>query len=320
MLKLLALRFMAVVASVLFLALPVSAATFEAKGSAQEGLMVYTFTIPTTAAVNDFSKPIPSCQNMSIYWERGNSAVVSLYPADSDDDTSTEIEANTLIHQFTTNERYGVFEPSKAFVRFVVDTVNASTPSSVKVFCSNFAANSRSSAGTYLASAYNTSASETGGIAEALTACSTAATPGGFVVLPPGITTIDATNLSSPIINMPTSSTANQALCDLIGYGSALPSDSATNLEGGSTIRITNSASKTGIRVNSNGQVLSDFTIQMLDTNASTIAIEVASPDDSSPSCADGSCQKGELGINNYTINNVNITGPAIGVLGLVLT
>lgn len=109
------------------------------KSSPVSPASVYSFTIPIEAAVNDFSKAVPACPSMRVYFERGNSAVVSMYPADSDDDTSAEIEANTVINQFTTNEVYGPFEPTKQYVRFVVDTVNASVPSTVKVLCANIA-------------------------------------------------------------------------------------------------------------------------------------------------------------------------------------
>lgn len=121
-------------------ALPGQAAVLEARGLESDGAVLYQFQIPTSAAVNDFSKGIPSCRDMVVYWERGNSGVVSVYPADSDDDTAAEIEANSLIHQFTATERFEITDPGKAYIRFVVDTVNASAASKVVVQCSHFAA------------------------------------------------------------------------------------------------------------------------------------------------------------------------------------
>lgn len=131
--------FGAIVASLLFLAGPSMAAEFRVQGSQQEGVMIYSIPIPRTAAVNDISAAIPACQNMTVWWEQGNSGAATLYPADSDDDSVAEVEANTAITSFSTNTKYGPFTPTKAFVRFVVDTVNATVPSTAKVLCSNLA-------------------------------------------------------------------------------------------------------------------------------------------------------------------------------------
>ncbi len=129
----------AALASIFALVPPAVAAQFDVKGLKTEPFAIFTVNIPTTAAINDFSGPIPSCASMTVIWERGNSAVVSMYPASSTDDTQAEIAANTRINQFTTSARYGPFTPTKQYVRFIVDTVNSSVPSSAKVFCSNFA-------------------------------------------------------------------------------------------------------------------------------------------------------------------------------------
>lgn len=126
---------------VLFWSAGISSAVEVDSGNSTTNTVVNVFSrqIPTTAAVNDFSPAIPSCPSMYVYWERGDSAGATLYPADSDDDTVAEIEANTLIKAFTTNEFFGPFTPTKRFVRMVVDTINATTPSTYKIVCSNVA-------------------------------------------------------------------------------------------------------------------------------------------------------------------------------------
>lgn len=138
MFKRFAIRSLAVLASLIAI-VPAFAAELPIKGQSESGITRYPLKIPTTAGVNDFTAKIPACENMSVYWERGNSAQVTLYPADSDDTTATLIDDNTPIRVFTTTERYGPFTPTKAYVSFVVNTVNASVPSKILVNCSNFA-------------------------------------------------------------------------------------------------------------------------------------------------------------------------------------
>lgn len=138
MFKRFAIRSLAVLASLIAI-VPAFAAELPIKGQSESGITRYSLKIPTTAGVNDFTAKIPACENMSVYWERGNSAQVTLYPADSDDTTATLIDDNTPIRVFTTTERYGPFTPTKAYVSFVVNTVNASVPSKILVNCSNFA-------------------------------------------------------------------------------------------------------------------------------------------------------------------------------------
>jgi hypothetical protein len=106
------------------------------RGIPVESVTVYSYLLPTTAAINDFSKAIPSCANMSFYWEQGDSAQVSVYNADSNDDTVGEIEANTpALAVLSTTTKSGPYTPTKAYVRFVVDTVNGTTPSRLRVVC-----------------------------------------------------------------------------------------------------------------------------------------------------------------------------------------
>jgi hypothetical protein len=139
MFKWFGVRFMAAIASLLFFALPSTGAVLRTRGVTQEGIQVYEFKIPTTAVVNDFSEAIPSCERMTIYWDRGNAAAATLYSASPTDDTLAEVIASTQINAFSTSTRFGPFTPDKSSVRFVVNTINASVQSTARITCSNFA-------------------------------------------------------------------------------------------------------------------------------------------------------------------------------------
>lgn len=219
--------------------------------------------------------------------------------------------SGTLLRTFTAST-----SPSNPALTFTASTqwvkakaTDATAGGSVMVIeCNPTFGNSGGTTGSFAAGLY-TAGSSTGGIVEALNACED--NGGGVVILPPGNTAIDATatGVTNPVINMPTSATTNQALCDLIGFGDSLPSSGSTTMETGSSITISNSAGVTGIRVNSSGQRMADFTLQMLDTNASTIGVEISSK--TYGAGCDGTCEKGELGVDNWSLDNVDITGPA---------
>lgn len=317
MFKRFAIRSLAVLASLIAIS-PASAAEFPIKSVTQEGITVHPLKIPITAAINDFSAAIPSCANMSVYWERGNSAQVTMYPADSDDDTVAEVEANTAIKVFTTNERYGPFTPTKAYVRFVVDTVNASVPSHAKVTCSNFAANAAE--GEFYVEKYG--GKTLTAINAAIDACddwAQANNTKGTVILPAGKTTIVASTSTSPLISMPekvaVDTTSYNSTCDLKGYGSTKDYDGTGDSVGSSLVvwypalMTATNGIKTVIYAPGHNQILSDFNIVMTGDNGTHVdnAYGIFSA-----SSTAGSRTFGANGIKHAKIDNVVVSSAQV--------
>lgn len=167
---------------------------------------------------------------------------------------------------------------------------------------------------TYEAAEY-ADGSSTGGIAEALAACD-ADDAYGWVHIPPGITPIDATNITSPVLDLPSDAVSgiNQARCHLRGEGDSGASYLTYEQLSGSLIQITNLEGKTAIRVNGGSQKLRDFTLKVEDADASTIGIDFLSR--SLAGCG-GTCVAGQFGIANWEVSNVSVVGPAYGGPGI---
>lgn len=134
------LRIAAFLASLLFLVAPEAFSVVETNPVTRNGLVEYKLKFTSADVAGTISIPIRACHNMTVFWERSNATVVSAYSADSDDDTEAEIEANTpALDQFTATEKADI-TPTKAYVRFVVDTVTSgSVPSTAVVVCSEYA-------------------------------------------------------------------------------------------------------------------------------------------------------------------------------------
>lgn len=149
----------------------------------------------------------------------------------------------------------------------------------------------------------------------AIDACEAAG--GGTVMLPAGNTAIDGGAASSPVIALGADTELyGHSFCELVGTGDALESGTG----GGSTITITGDMSgKVGIHVGGSRQKLKNFTLKLSGTtDASTQGILFQSIDTSSGACdqddANGTaCYPGETGTNNGVLENVSISGPAVG-------
>ncbi len=379
----------------LFLALPATAAEFTGSYKQLPSGASQMFEFGSNRAVNDFTMPIQSCGSMRVTWDRSTGAVASLYATRPTDDTLAEIEAATLVVQFTVDQTIVVPQDSTQF-RIVVDTSETSTtiPSYALVFCSASAgsgsggvigsglyedmilsvpaagdqwlltddnnvgsvcdvggtpatadlwcgwngtswvgigiagggiaevaadgsptlggpleANGNSitqvldlqtkklDSRTWFASQY-ASGSDTGGIVQALAACDAA--NGGRVILPAGVTTIDATAIASPIINLPADNWGHRGHCSLEGAGSMNATE--YNVYGGSTLIINNSADKTAIRVNGSSQVLRGFDMVLPGITANGIGIQIESE-------AFDAYLTGEHGVANFLLDHVSVIG-----------
>lgn len=127
---------------------------------------------------------------------------------------------------------------------------------------------------------------------------------GGKVWLPDGDTPI-----SSGVV-LP-SNASFQAMCSIEGVG---PIRSGS---GGSSITLSSAAGDTGIHVTGSGQVLRGFTLFLTGTDASSKGILFESETTAGTECSGGPCDAGEFGINNFFIENVNVTGPTAGGPGV---
>lgn len=167
---------------------------------------------------------------------------------------------------------------------------------------------------TYEAAEYADDSS-TGGIAEALAACA-ADDAYGWVHMPPGVIPIDATNITSPVLDLPSDAVSgiNQARCHLRGEGDSGASYLTYEQLSGTLLQITNLEGKTAIRVNGGSQKLRDFTVKIEDADASTIGIDFLSR---SLSGCGGTCVDGQFGIANWDVENVTVAGPAFGGPGI---
>lgn len=101
-----------------------------------EGAPLTTVSFGTNRAANYFSPAIQTCPTMVVTFFEATAVAVSLYATDPDDDTLVEIEAATLIVQFsasTSNQL--VIRPNTQELRFVVDTEESSGVSVANVSC-----------------------------------------------------------------------------------------------------------------------------------------------------------------------------------------
>jgi len=105
---------------------------------------VTTFRILPTHAVDDYGAPVETCMGgMRFHWDQGDGADITVYPADPEDDTAAELEANTALVTFSAgDDTSGVLKTDHRFVRFVVDAVDTSVHSSLRIECSGLATGS----------------------------------------------------------------------------------------------------------------------------------------------------------------------------------
>lgn len=88
-------------------------------------------------AINTITDEIDSCYRMWFVWDRGTAGAVSAYAVEPADDEFAEVEAGALIRAFTADETYGPITPTDSKVRFVVDTQETGSESTMTVHCSN---------------------------------------------------------------------------------------------------------------------------------------------------------------------------------------
>ena len=152
--------------------------------------------------------------------------------------------------------------------------------------------------------------STTGGIREAAAACEAAG--GGIVFMPRGLTTIDATGMTSPIIEIPVVDSGGHpvAICDFVGFGSVNnvfhQSGETTS---GSGVLITNASSmtatsglKVGLHMGGLSSKIRNFSVMMLNTDSNTVGVLVASE-------PYGAEVLGEHGTNGWVIEDMTIKG-----------
>jgi hypothetical protein len=114
-------------------------AQITVKPTTKDSAMQYRVAFTTNHAINTITDAIPACFNVQVYFEQGTASVVSLYAVDDTDDTVSEVEASTLVNQFTGTSKVTAFSPTKSYLRFVVDTAETSGESFAVVHCSNTA-------------------------------------------------------------------------------------------------------------------------------------------------------------------------------------
>lgn len=166
--------------------------------------------------------------------------------------------------------------------------------------------------GLFFAESY-ASGSDTGGIVEAASACEAAG--GGIVFVPRGLTTIDATGMTSPILAVPVVDSGDDpvAICDIMGFGSVNNTFPPLTTTSGSTVLITNASSmtatsglKVGLHMGGLSSKIRNFSLIMDSTDSSTVGVLVASE----PYNAE---VLGEHGINGWVIEDMTIKGDAMG-------
>lgn len=261
-----------------------------------------TFVIGDTAD----SRAIPVSGFCSVRYEQASGDDASLYAVTT---ASTAATSGTLIAAFTSSTTTATtFTAGTRWVKAVATDATAGG-SVMQIDCAPLTGSGGSGSASFSAERY-AAGSTTGGIVEAITACHAAG--GGVVIVPPGQTDIDADVIgeTATIFNLTENADDYEADCDIIGYGRSKPTEGGVDADFGSFIKITNADGNTGFRVNGNGQTLSDFTIQMTGTSASTVAIDIASDTIDGQTC-DGTCAKGEAGLNEFLLKSVNVLGPS---------
>ncbi len=103
----------------------------------EEGAPLTTVSFGTNRAINYFTPAIQTCPTMTVMFFESATVVVSLYATDPDEDTLAEIEAATLLVQFSASTATQLnIQPNTMELRFVVDTEATAEGSFAKVFCS----------------------------------------------------------------------------------------------------------------------------------------------------------------------------------------
>jgi len=133
-------RFLVFLMTAMLFAIPVAAEEFGTRVSNLPPSQDHRVRIDSSLAVDDFSAPIAACPTMVITYEQATQAQVRVYATNRDDDTVAEIEAATVLATLTTDSSTQVeVYPATPYVRVVVDQVETTGTSEVRIICSNIA-------------------------------------------------------------------------------------------------------------------------------------------------------------------------------------